>query len=54
MQKTHSANEGSLRGVVADATGAAIPGANATLHSVDQNGVSTITSDNQAHLFSRI
>ena len=37
---------GSLRGVVDDATGAAIPDASATLRSVDQNGVFTLTSDN--------
>src|SRR6201996_2968105 len=37
---------GSLRGVVSDATGAAIPDASAALRSVDQNSVSTVTSDN--------
>ena len=37
---------GSLRGVVDDATGAAVPGASATLRSVDQNSASTLTSDN--------
>src|ERR1700761_3310972 len=37
---------GSLRGLVNDATGAAIPDASAALRSVDQNSVSTVTSDN--------
>jgi hypothetical protein len=37
---------GSLRGVAGDSTGAVIPGAVATLRSVDQNTVTNATSDN--------
>lgn len=37
---------GTVRGVASDATGAAIPDAQATLHSVDQNINYTTTSDN--------
>jgi hypothetical protein len=36
---------GSVRGTVQDATGAAIPGAQVTLHSMDQNTDRTVTSD---------
>jgi Carboxypeptidase regulatory-like domain/TonB dependent receptor len=36
---------GSIRGFVQDASGAAIPGAQVTLHSIDQNTDQTVTSD---------
>jgi hypothetical protein len=36
---------GSIRGTVSDPTGAAVPGATATLRSIDQSGVHTVVSD---------
>jgi len=37
---------GNIRGTVSDSTGAAVPGATATLRSLDQSGVHTAVSDN--------
>jgi len=37
---------GNIRGTVSDSTGAAVPGAKATLHSVDQSDVHSTVSDN--------
>ncbi len=46
---------GSIRGTVADSTGAAVPGATITLHSQDENTDRTVTTDNDGnYLFSNI